>query len=201
MSNRSELSQTEPECKYLWKSQPLNQVEGMLIHNYEHDGKCLFVCDPGLSEIRILNLKTGDVLGSIKTQEKPYGIASTSLDGDLMITVFHQVLVLQKNNSGEYFTKNIIEKPHESCCVFSFPYSLVVDSISQQLMVMDSDEGKIHVLSLKDGTELICFNGPSDNAFSDYSFSLSLSGACLNEYSGELFVCDFYSQRVLIFKN
>ncbi|KAG2392821.1 hypothetical protein C9374_011546 [Naegleria lovaniensis] len=177
---------------FIWQNSSILNPEGITGWNSQ-----LFVCCSRSNTINVLSSKTGLPLYEISLPYSPYGI-DFSVDAEYLIVSSdneQSIVMLQRTISGtdikwEYRYNNL------DICTnlkgLDFAYALTVDKAANHIIVTD-DLNTVSIFN-NVGTLLKRFT-------SKYNIKIeSPYGACVNELTGELIVCDNGESRVLIFK-
>ncbi|KAG2388319.1 hypothetical protein C9374_000483 [Naegleria lovaniensis] len=185
-----EKSRNMETCKSIWTSQAFVSPQGIvLLSSKSH----VYICDWDEHNMKILNVKTGELVQSM-TVQSPYGI-DFSDDGDIIISELdpsHKIQIFRMNDArDDWQCIKSFGKYGQLNGEFDHPFTLVFDKAAKHIIV--SDNYKIQIFE-KDGSFLKSFGGITTSQLS------AVTGICLNELTGELLVCDSFSNRVLIFK-
>ncbi|KAG2386513.1 hypothetical protein C9374_002257 [Naegleria lovaniensis] len=185
-------SETSSNCNPIWQTEPIHGVTGVaiLVNSQTRTENQVFVCDTLLHCIHIFRSSSGDFIRKINVNH-PTSIAFT-LNGDLIVSeafIAQKVSIMSRNAENDWVViKQMGEKKSHTLGEFFFPVSVMCDKVTNNFLVVDCLNNRIQVFS-QNGVFIKCYdqlNKPSS--------------ACMNQRTGELFVCDTGSQRVVIFK-
>ncbi|KAG2379108.1 hypothetical protein C9374_007746 [Naegleria lovaniensis] len=150
--------------------------------------------------LTLFNSETGKILKEkciTDMVHKPCGVAFTD-ENDLIVTETSygrdKIVILSICGSiEEWKVKTVIGKSGDQDGEFKCPVSVVYDRASRNIIV--SDMFRIQVFT-KDGVFVKSFNDDLKNMESELCLP---TGMCLNELTGELFVCEHGNNAVHIF--
>ena len=157
--------------------------------------------------ICIIQSLTGKVIGKIILANElvsiscPWSIGCNYL-GNLVVSGMnashHIIETLEmffnsKTNQIEWKSSKIIEESEKG---LRYPFGLVVDSVSSNIIACDSLNHRV-VIFKHDGTIVKSFGTRGVNSTNEFSTPM---GLCINKLTGQLLVADSESHRVVIFK-
>ncbi|EFC47015.1 NHL repeat domain-containing protein [Naegleria gruberi] len=201
--------------KPLWICDKINSPNGIISvsdrnnsnENYRKETSLLYVCDMFTELISIVKSQTGQVIGNISLLSEminvscPWSIGMNNL-GQFIISGLqnsskHIIEIIerqfdQKKNQYEWKSIKVIENEEDK---LKYPFGLVVDSVSLNIIVCDSLNHRLMVFK-QDGTLLKVFGSKGRE-----TFQLSTPmGLCINKLNGELLVADSENHRILCYK-
>ncbi|KAG2393943.1 hypothetical protein C9374_003707 [Naegleria lovaniensis] len=198
----NEKRQDDGMNDFMWKFQDC-KTYGCLTVLYSHslnEPNHVYVCDQRQHSILVLNAKTGLFHQRIELSEKNLKLSGIDFSphGDMILSETHpshRIHMLRKNDKGQWHTIKTFGKRGHNFGEFHFPYCVLVDKVSQHLIVCNSSNCRICVFTFEG--ELVKSFGSSGQSNKQFCDPNSM---CLNEESGELYVCDSGNKRVQIFQ-
>ncbi|KAF0983198.1 hypothetical protein FDP41_010263 [Naegleria fowleri] len=171
--------------KHIWKYEFIQCPQGVTARNGQ-----IYACCSMNNMIEVLDSSTGSLLDTISLKCSPYGI-DFSTRGDYLIvsTSEEEGIVILSRNETRW--KRLEQKNECHFHELEAPYALVFDRIANHLIVAD-DRNTLSIFTL-DGTLVKKFT--PKNLVIDQTY-----GVCVNEFTGELLLCDHSKNRVLFFK-
>ncbi|KAG2392427.1 hypothetical protein C9374_012679 [Naegleria lovaniensis] len=205
-----------PNCEYIWRAgfpnskDVFNLPRGLAMYTYcLPPGQCaplrrdqIYVCDYKHNEIKILDANHGDLLDSISLSfSYPYGIDITK-DGHLVVceTVGEVIDILSHDEDQTWKLEKDIGESGTEALQFRFPSSVIVDKESQYLIVCDTRNSRLQILS-QEGYFLKSvgddYQQQTGQQASDFGRPVAV---CLNERNGELLVCDIAHSKIRVYR-
>ncbi|KAG2386342.1 hypothetical protein C9374_002788 [Naegleria lovaniensis] len=196
-------SMEQVETHELWKSTKCSCPAGIAVWKKTrsiHD-RIVFVCDYDESVIYLFKSSTGEFISALTSDsplfyiKHPLGI-DISMEGLVFISQGlsqNNILILRYSyENGKWITLNKISNVND---LFSVPRGLVFDNVSKRLLVSICESNTIQVFT-EDGAfcQMFGYNKKDKNGF------LNPDGICVNELTGELYVCDYGNHRIQIYK-
>ncbi|KAG2378174.1 hypothetical protein C9374_008317 [Naegleria lovaniensis] len=207
--------QTQPF--YLWKSEACKWAQGIAIpyHSKASSTKTVYVCDIACNTIVQLNLQNGELISKIPI-DRPFGLAFsqpwtnftaaeymivTQVEPKHTITIFQREQDVEGGDKWNHF--KTLGKLGSLNDELRNPCGVVCDHNNGTIIVADCDNARVQIVSLQNFEWIARFGKPMSTSPSDHYISMEpLSpetsfhftyypyGLCLNELTGELFVCE-----------
>ncbi|KAG2392047.1 hypothetical protein C9374_013532 [Naegleria lovaniensis] len=175
------------------------------------------VTDYSKKQILFLNSKTGQVMNifdNFACLIRPYDVECIGENEIMFIdqrsSNYSQIFVMkfqqQPSNDSQLFRKKMpmsnekewMKAGEGKATTKTSPKALVYDKISQTIIMSDLSNDSIKILT-KDGNCVLTSFGTTGDATSNSHFTVP-QGLFLDQFTGELFVCDYHNQRVQIFQ-
>ena len=201
-------------CEYIWRSgfpntkDMFNLPRGLAMYSYHLPiGQStplrkdqIYVCDYRHNEVKILSANSGDLVDCISLSfSYPYGIDITR-DGHLVVceTVGEVIDILAHDEDQTWKLEKDIGGSGTEELQFRFPSSVIVDKESQNLIVCDTRNCRLQVIS-PEGHFLKSIGDEQQSSQQQSDFGRPVA-VCLNERNGELLVCDIAHSKIRVYR-
>ncbi|KAG2389370.1 hypothetical protein C9374_013930 [Naegleria lovaniensis] len=172
-------------CDFIWKSEKLEEPRGMALWKDRlcFEENLLFVCNEKHTDgsILILRSSTGQTVRTITNLESPYGLTFTENGNELFVSMLSSIEIFRKDDKNQWTFERLLVENDDI-----YSQGLTYDKVSKTLISCNDEFNEIQIFQPTDGTIIKEFG---ENVFLPDSL-------CLNEETGELFVCQDDSVKV-----
>ncbi|KAG2382419.1 hypothetical protein C9374_005621 [Naegleria lovaniensis] len=149
--------------------------------------------------IKTFRAQTGEFIQALEsdlpgfTIRHPFGIDISSRDGRMFICQTHPARIITMRYEDDKWHIYRLQESDE----LKIPRALVFDQVSQHVFVSDRYSKGIQVFN-KEGDFVNTFRLDENGLLNENQDGLE--GICLNDVTGELYLCDWSNRRIIVFK-